>query len=276
MSAAVERRGARRRGCGRRPGVAAAGRTHAATLPRRRESAATPDGDARRALDAPMLRRPPARHARRRLDLRRRGRRRGPPIVLSHGVTLSVRTWFHQLESLPEGRVPHDRVRPPRPRRSRCSATRATRSRTSPKTSKTVVLGLDLRDAVLVGHSMGGVAVQAFVTPVPGDRGRAGRGHRAAVDARVHAVRVALDATKTRLEKHHQARARHELVVGAPNLGSSLARLGFGTDPHPSHVELVRRMMLGVPARDAPRRAARARRPRPHRAISRTCGSRRW
>ena len=26
----------------------------------------------------------------------------GPPIVLSHGVTLSVRTWFHQLELLPK------------------------------------------------------------------------------------------------------------------------------------------------------------------------------
>ena len=32
---------------------------------------------------------------------------------------------------------------------------------------KTVVLGLDLHDAVLVGHSMGGVAVQEFVTRFP-------------------------------------------------------------------------------------------------------------
>ena len=26
----------------------------------------------------------------------------GSPIVLSHGVTHSIRTWFHQLESLPQ------------------------------------------------------------------------------------------------------------------------------------------------------------------------------
>ena len=26
----------------------------------------------------------------------------GPPILLSHGVTLSTRTWFHQLELLPK------------------------------------------------------------------------------------------------------------------------------------------------------------------------------
>ena len=32
---------------------------------------------------------------------------------------------------------------------------------------KTVLLGLDLRDAILVGHSMGGVAVQSFVIRNP-------------------------------------------------------------------------------------------------------------
>ena len=38
------------------------------------------------------------------------------------------------------------------------------------------------------------------------------------------------------------------------NLGFLLARIGFGDDPHPSHVEATRQMLAGVLARDAARR----------------------
>ena len=60
-----------------------------------------PDGDAARALDAPI-------YVDRRIDAFDGGSLylveagEGPPIVLSHGVTNSIRSWFYQLESLPE------------------------------------------------------------------------------------------------------------------------------------------------------------------------------
>ena len=60
-----------------------------------------PDGDAARALEAPM-------YIDRRLEAFDGGSiyvveaGEGPPIVLSHGVTNSIRTWVHQLETLPQ------------------------------------------------------------------------------------------------------------------------------------------------------------------------------
>src|SRR5215831_571065 len=61
-----------------------------------------PDGNAARVLDAPI-------YVDHRLDTHdlgsiyvvENGDVSDPPIVLSHGVTLSVRTWFYQLENLP-------------------------------------------------------------------------------------------------------------------------------------------------------------------------------
>ena len=90
----------------------------------------------------------------------------GPPIVLSHGVTLSVRTWFHQLELLPkEGfrtiafdHRGHGESELGESGHSLDNLAEDVRS---------VVLGLDLHDAILVGHSMGGVAVQLFALRHP-------------------------------------------------------------------------------------------------------------
>jgi len=61
------------------------------------------DGDARRALEAPTyLDHVLETHDRGTIYVVERGDELDPPIVLSHGVTLSVRTWFHQLEELPK------------------------------------------------------------------------------------------------------------------------------------------------------------------------------
>src|SRR4051812_49962171 len=60
----------------------------------------TPDGDAVRALEAPV-------YIDRRLAAFDGGsiyvveEGAGPPIVFSHGVTNSIRSWFHQLEEFP-------------------------------------------------------------------------------------------------------------------------------------------------------------------------------
>src|SRR3954470_19673971 len=94
--------GDRRMSVVKRAGIAAgtavgvAGATYAAQRYAARRIRRTPDDDARRALDAPM-------YIDHRIDTRDRGTiyavengdADAPPIVLSHGVTLSVRTWFH-------------------------------------------------------------------------------------------------------------------------------------------------------------------------------------
>ena len=83
--------------------VGVAGATYAAQRYAARRIRRAPDDDARRALDAPM-------YLDHRIDTHdhgtiyavENGDADAPPIVLSHGVTLSVRTWFHQLDDLPK------------------------------------------------------------------------------------------------------------------------------------------------------------------------------
>ena len=242
----------------------------------RARRAAGPTATPRRALDAPI-------YVDHRLDAHDGGSiyvveaGEGPPIVLSHGVTLSVRTWFHQLELLPKEASARSR-----------STTAVTVESVLGEAGhslenlaedvRTRARGLDLRDAVLVGHSMGGVAVQAFVIALPRARGRARRA-------------ASCCCRRSRRRRSGRARrARRRASNGSFNhvpdstmaCGTSpeprvprRAARASASDPHPSHVELVRQMMLDVPAGDAPRRAAGARRARPHRTSSRASGSRR-
>jgi non-heme chloroperoxidase len=215
-----------------------------------------PDGDARRVLDTPA-------YDERLLDSHDRGTIRvvehggelDPPIVLSHGVTLSVRTWSRQLEELPkEGfrTIAFDH----RGHGGSVLGEEGHSLENLGRDVKTVLEGLDLRGAVLVGHSMGGVAVQSFVTSFP----------------EIAAARVAgivllstlahtpfgsrSTRTKARLEQIMRRTPDAQWLWDAPNLGFLAARLGFGKNPRPSHVELVRRMMGECPPetrRDAPR-----------------------
>ena len=202
------------------------------------------------------VRRSPARRVRRRLDLLVESGE-GPPIVLSHGVTNSIRTWFHQLEALPAagfrtiafdhrghgqsvvGSAGHSHREPRRRHAHRRRGARpARRGARRPLDGRR--RGAGVRDAV------------------SRDRGGACRGHRAALDAGQDAARLALDAHQAaRIEQITEARARHELdvVVAEPRASSSRGS-GFGRDPQPSHVELVRQMLRDCPPEtrlDAPR-----------------------
>lgn len=215
-----------------------------------------PDADAARALDAPI-------HVDRRLDTHdggslyvvEAGDESLPPIVLSHGVTLSVRTWFYQLEQLPEEgfrTIAFDH-------RGHGLSELGDAGHSLENLAedvKTVVLGLDLHDVVLVGHSMGGVAVQEFVTRYP----------ELAAERVVGIVLLSTLAytpfgsrstrTKARIEKLTKRTPDATWLWERRNLGLLAARLGFGKNPHPSHVELVRRMMVECAPetrRDAPR-----------------------
>jgi pimeloyl-ACP methyl ester carboxylesterase len=62
--------------------------------------------------------------------------------------------------------------------------------------------------------------------------------------------------TKKRIEELTNRAPDMSWVWDSENLGFILARLGFGKDPHPSHVELVRQMLRDCPPEtrlDAPR-----------------------
>lgn len=207
----------------------------------------TADGDAPRALDAPI-------YVDHRLDTHDRGtiyvveqgNELDPPIVLSHGVTLSVRTWFHQLEELPkEGfrTIAFDH----RGHGQSVLGDEGHSLDNLGRDLKTVLEGLDLHNAVLVGHSLGGVAVQSFVTQFP-----------EVVAERVAGI-VLLSTlahtplgsrstrTKARLEKILKRAPDSQWLWDSPNLGFVAARVGFGKDPRPSHIELVREMMAECP-----------------------------
>ncbi|MDQ1508849.1 MAG: hypothetical protein QOG50_693 [Actinomycetota bacterium] len=203
------------------------------------------DGDAARALDAPV-------YIDRRLVafdgasiyLVEDGE--GPPIVFSHGVTNSIRTWFHQLEEFPRAgfrAIAYDH-------RGHGKSELGPSGHSLENLAldlKTVIEELDLRSAVLVGHSMGGVAVQAFVTQFPEIAAERIAGivllsTLAKTPLGSHSTR-----TKARIEKITKRAPDMSWLWSSPNLGFLLARLGFGRDPQPSHVELVRQMLMECP-----------------------------
>ena len=204
-----------------------------------------PDGDAARALAAPVY----IDHRLTAFDggsiyLVEDGE--GPPILFSHGVTNSIRTWFHQLEAFPRAgfrAIAYDH-------RGHGRSELGSSGHSLDNLAldlRTVIEELDLRGAVLVGHSMGGVAVQAFVTQFPDIAAE-----------RVKGIVLLSTLAQTPLGSHStRTKARIEAITNhapdmswlwsSPNLGFLLARLGFGRDPQPSHVELVRQMLMECP-----------------------------
>jgi 3-oxoadipate enol-lactonase len=121
---------------------------------------------------------------------------------------------------------------------------------------KTVLERLDLHDAVLVGHSLGGVAVQAFVIRYPEVAAERVGGIVLLSTLAYTMFGSRSTRTKTRLEKLTRHSPDSQWLWNRPNLGFLAARVGFGRNPQPSHVELVREMLAECPPetrRDAPR-----------------------
>jgi pimeloyl-ACP methyl ester carboxylesterase len=213
-----------------------------------------PDADAARALDLPI-------YLDHRLDTHDRGSiyvaeaGEGQPFLLSHGVTLSVRTWVHQLEEFPKAGVraiAYDH----RGHGQSVLGEAGHSLENLAEDVKTVVTELDLRDAILVGHSLGGVAVQMFVARFP----RLAKERVAGVVLLSTLAHTMLGSRSTRTKARMERLTNHapdtSRLWRSPNVGLLLARLGFGRNPHPSHVELVRRMIAECPPEtriDAPR-----------------------
>jgi pimeloyl-ACP methyl ester carboxylesterase len=166
----------------------------------------------------------------------------GPPIVPSHGVTLSVRTWVKQMQSLPESgfrTIAFDH-------RGHGESTVGSQGHTLDTLAddmRSVVEGLNLRDAVLVGHSMGGIAVQLFCLR-----------HPDVAAERLAGIVLLSTLSRTAVSGNPRllslidwvAHVTPEAggVLGFEHLGLLLARIGFGRKPQPSHVELTRQMIL--------------------------------
>jgi pimeloyl-ACP methyl ester carboxylesterase len=179
----------------------------------------------------------------------------GPPILFSHGVTLSSRTWAKQFDSIPAAGF-----------RALAFDGRGHGESTVGDTGhsidnlaadvRSVLEILDLRGAVLVGHSMGGMAMQAFAIR-----------HPDIALARVSGLVLLSTAARTVTSDVRRLRGPLERVTGAvpnvgaimrqQNLGLLIARMGFGDAPHPSHVEATRQMLAAC-SRETLRDSSRA------------------
>ena len=166
--------------------------------------------------------------------------------MLSHGVTLSNRTWVKQFEALPgQGFrvIAFDH-------RGHGDSEAGSGGHSVDNLGddvRTVLDALDVRDAVLVGHSMGGIAVQAYVTRHPEHAAEHLRGI-----VLLSTLYRGPDQRDASLAAAPPARDRPSPDLGAVlrrrDLGLVLARIGFGTNPRPSHVELTRQMIASCAA----------------------------
>jgi pimeloyl-ACP methyl ester carboxylesterase len=177
------------------------------------------------------------------------------PIVLIHGVTLSVRTWVYQLRDLPAAGF--DTIAFDQRGHGGSMVGHAGHAvEHLGDDVESLLDALDLRNSVLVGHSMGGIAVQSFLARHP--QTAAERVGGVVLLSTLPRVPFGSRATRLRTLVERMTRRSPDTtrLWAAPNLGLLAARVGFGVDPQPSHVELVRQMMLECAVetrRDSPR-----------------------
>lgn len=165
----------------------------------------------------------------------------GPVVVFCHGVTLSSRVWAKQFASFPAAGFRAVAFDSRGHGESRVGETGHSLDNLADDL-RTVLDELDLRDVVLVGHSMGGMAVQAFAIR-----------HPEVVRERVAGLVLLSTSSHNLVSDAKRVRGALEAVVNAGpdvgslmrqrNLGMLLARIGFGADPHPTHVEATRQML---------------------------------
>jgi len=163
----------------------------------------------------------------------------GPTFVLSHGVTIDSRVWVKQFATLPDAGVRVVAF----DHRGHGESVLGQSGHSIENLAadvRTVLEGLDLTDVVLVGHSMGGVAAQAFALH-----------HTDVARERVRGLVLLSTFARTPLAAARPFRGIAERIAGSvdvaalmrrPDLGTALARIGFGREPVASQVELTRQM----------------------------------
>jgi len=164
----------------------------------------------------------------------------GPPIVFSHGVTISSEVWVKQFQELPAAGVRTIAF----DHRGHGASVAGSSGHSIDNLAadvRTVVSDLDLRGAILVGHSMGGVATQAFALRYPAE-----------VRERVAGIVLLSTLAKTSVSTSRRLRWLAERLTGRvdvgrlasrTDLGTVVARVGFGRQPVASQVELNRQML---------------------------------
>jgi pimeloyl-ACP methyl ester carboxylesterase len=170
-------------------------------------------------------------------------RRGAPVVVFCHGVTLSSRVWAKQFATFPAAGFRAVAFDSRGHGESRAGNTGHSLDNLADDL-RTVLEELDLRDVILVGHSMGGMAVQAFAIR-----------HPDVIDERVRGLVLLSTSSHNLVSDAKRVRGALEKVVNIGpdvgtfmrqrNLGLLLARIGFGDDPNPSHVEATREMLAG-------------------------------
>jgi len=175
----------------------------------------------------------------------------GRPLVLLHGVTLSTEVWHYQLLDLA------DRFRViALDHRGHGLSTAGHEGTTMHRMAADVAAGfteLDVRDAIVVGHSMGGMILQQFAVDfadVLAER-VAGLVLMATTPRPAPQLRLApLVARGVLPASRRGITAAGRLPGGwlpSNDLSYLVMRLGFGRRPSPTHVELTRTIEAATP-----------------------------
>lgn len=167
----------------------------------------------------------------------------GPSFLFVHGFATTSRIWTKQFRDLPPAGI-----------RTVAFDHRGHGASTAPMTEtsienladdlRLVLEDLDLRDMLLVGHSMGGMAALVFALRYPEVAARRLRGLvLVSTAARIAAAAVPFAAAATTPFTAGFVRSG---VWSRSDWSRWAARAHFGTDPLPSQVELVRVLLASA------------------------------
>lgn len=175
----------------------------------------------------------------------------GRPLVLLHGITLSSLTWHYQLQDLADSfrvlAVDHRGHGSSKPGDGGWELSRLALD------VRELLEDLDLRDAIVVGHSMGGMVTLQFALD-----------HPDALHERVAGI-VLMSTSGTPVHRLTAWKALTDVVTPSVKRGLALGdrlpgglfpasdlsylvfRVGMGKDASPDHVELNRVMTASTP-----------------------------
>lgn len=164
----------------------------------------------------------------------------GPPVVLVPGITLTLATWTPQLRQLSR----HHRViaLSQRGHGQSTAGTEGYRMERLAQDLLEVLDALDVRDAVLCGHSMGGMVAQLLAISHPEATGRRVARLVLAATSPGPVARGPLVGPVAALTHRglRWAERRGGGLFPGDDAGVWATRLAFGSHPSPSDVELTR------------------------------------
>jgi non-heme chloroperoxidase len=164
----------------------------------------------------------------------------GPTSVLVHGITLGIATWAPQLRAL-DGRVVAMSQRGHG--QSRAGTEGYTFERLAGDLTE-VLAELDVRDAVLVGHSMGAMIAQLLASSRPDELARRVRRLVLVATSAGPIVASPLAPFVTAVGKRALSGAERRGQGPLPKSATVWAsRLAFGVSPSPADVELLGAML---------------------------------